>query len=999
MTIARETSGFGTRFLFGRTQHNGIDYAVPVGTNVYINKPMTVITAREMPGYGNTLQLRDSDGLIHTFGHLSQIVVKHGDTVEANQLVAYTGGGRGQAGSGQSTGPHLHYDVRDASNKFFDPKAINPKTGEPYQNAAGFTPGQPLRNGAITLRDSDALRRTRPDVTNNVGATGATRVTKDTGATGATGATGLTDEQRRILFDRNTTTTQAPSASRSPDDRASGATGPRVIVTAKRQRVVKPNPLEQYSNYSYGISLHAMTIQKYNQVCVDGTSYTTNDNSVLIASGGRRSNDFSRNQYFENDMYFENFKMDCFIGLNAQTRASNVVDISFTVHEPVGVSLLDRILLVAQEKQIKQWDLMPFVIQIDFFANTDSGDVLNLIPDLTKRVVIKIIDIQITVSGRGAEYRITALPQAHVAQLQTVSTIPLNIEITAQTVGEYFDSKRDSDNVNPRSDTTPNSQTQVKARSLPAALNAYQKFLQTNNKKEHADTYVFEIDSEIAQAKIFNASSNATVTVPSANKENSNLQLQRGAHKITAGTNIKEVINQILASSDFYKENIDEKNSSDEKAITVHKITHTVKYGEFDKKTNLYQKTITYKVNKYEYFNQKYPEAAKGFPKLVDKEYNYVYTGKNQQILDLKIDFNTMFYTVVTAFEQNQELARIQAKREKLDNDSDRDSKDPLTPNRALYSPGADRHTALDQGDRKSIESSDFFRSLMQNSRGDMLNIQITIAGDPDLIKQDELFSPRQSSTSIPTDQGQIFCTLNFRFYDDIDQDSGLYKGGKTSVFSGKYSIVTVKNIFERGQFTQILDCIRLPEQPTTPSQSAVNDLYARAQDLINDNASDAEQQAGGLYGPPSETENDETVRLANRYPLSPKGVDRHGNALGQYVDYFTRINEYGEKYYPSPLSDPKLKDLPPVALGDFEIVVKPQHPSLELTGDQNDEIIEGTVKFPDGRVMEAFAVKPSVSIRPRTERQINVQFGNKIITGLVSDRTQKVYFLDFSLE
>lgn len=989
--VARETSGFGTRpNLFGRTQHQGIDYAVPVGTNVYINKPMTVVTAKEMTGYGNTLQLRDSDGLIHTFGHLSQIVVKPGDTVEANRLIAYTGGGKGQAGAGQSTGPHLHYDVRDADGKFLNPKDTNPKTGQPYQNAAGFTPGHPLRNGALTLQDSDALRRTQPDVT------------KPVGATGVTGATGLTDEQRRILFDRNTTTTtQAPPEQRSSDDSLSGATGPRVTVTAKRARQVKPNPLEQYSNHSYGISLHVMTIQKYNQVCVDGAPYTTNDNSVLIASGGRRSSDFSRNQYFENDMYFENFKMDCFIGLNAQTRASNVVDISFTVHEPTGVSLLDRILLVAEEKQIKQWDLMPFVIQIDFFANTDSGEVLNLIPDLTKRVVVKIIDIQITVSGRGAEYRITALPQAHVAQLQTVSTIPLNIEITAKTVGEYFDSKRSSDTVNPRSNTIPNSQTQVKARSLPAALNEYQKFLQTNKKKAHADTYVFEIDPEIAQAKIFNPRFNATETVPPATRTNSNLELEKGTHKITAGTNIKEVINQILATSDFYKDSIDEQNSSDEKAITVHKITHTIKYGDFDKITNLYQKTITYKVNKYEFFNQKFPEAPKGFPKLVDKEYNYVYTGKNQQILDLKIDFNTMFYTVVTAFEQNQELVRTQAKKEKLDNDPDRDSQDPLTPNRAFYSPGADRHTALDQGHKKSIESSDFFRSLMQNSRGDMLNIQITIAGDPDLIKQDELFSPTQSSTSIPTDQGQIFCTVNFRFYDDIDQDSGLYKGGKTSVFSGKYSIIAVKNIFEKGQFTQILDCIRLPEQPTTPSQSAVNDLYARSQDVINDNSSDVEQQAGGFYGPPSETENDETVRLTNRYPFTSRGYDKNGNALGVYVDDFTRKNEYGDVYTQTPalFNNPKLLNLAPAAYEGFLIAVeKPQLPSLTLLENGDAPIIEGTVTFPDGKTMKAFAIKPGIS-GPRGSRTISVKFGNKQITGSVNDRKEEVYFSDFTIE
>jgi len=55
-------------------------------------------------------------------------------------------------------------------------------------------------------------------------------------------------------------------------------------------------------------------------------------------------------------------------------------------------------------------------------------------------------------------------------------------------------------------------------------------------------------------------------------------------------------------------------------------------------------------------------------------------------------------------------------------------------------------------------------------------------------------------------------------------------------------------------------------------------------------------------------------------------------------------------------------------------------------------------VTFPDGQVMEAFAVKPNVP-SPRGERQIIVQFGNRRITGFVDDKRKIVYFPDFSLE
>jgi hypothetical protein len=601
-----------------------------------------------------------------------------------------------------------------------------------------------------------------------------------------------------------------------------------------------PNILEKYTNYTYGISLHYMTIEKYNSVMVKKTEYTTNDNTVLIASGGRRNAEFSRNPIFNDDLYFEDFKMNCVIGHNAKSRGSNAIEISFTVVEPLGMSLIDRILKVADAAGIRQWDQMPFVIQIDFFANSPDGSIQSPIPNTTKRICVKIIDMRIKVSTKGSTYNMTAVPQTHVALSHTNSSTPANFEVMAKTVKDFFDSGGNVGEFGSSMTTARDEKNQAgqkksfKVYSYAAALNSYQKQLKENKHQEQADVYKFEFDSEMADAEIFVPDKTPISRTPTQNNDNKNAKLDRekGLIPINAGTNIKEVINLILRSSKYYRSQILDKDTnnnnemetqnqsymsslSSDQPIKSHKILTTVEYGEWDSVRKQYQKTITYKVQKYMYYNTKYPEAPRGLPKNVDKEYNYMYTGKNQQILDFDIDFNTMFFTTLTVMENRYQRDRVQVTK-----DENKPSPSPAKTGEGQvhYSRihpvinQAQDSLQITQQDKRFVEATDLFKSMMSDSRGDMINVKLKIAGDPSLIKQDDTFS--NLNNSIPTDKRELYVRLFFRLPTDIDQNTGLYKFENSNIFSGIYRMITVENLFERGQFTQTLDLIRMFDQP-----------------------------------------------------------------------------------------------------------------------------------------------------------------------------------------
>lgn len=107
LSILRVTSSFGMRThpISGRRKmHTGIDYGAPTGTPVWSIGAGTVIYAGRKGGYGNTIEVRHTAGVVTRYGHLSRILVRRGQSVRQHQTIGAVGS------TGYSTGPHLHFE-------------------------------------------------------------------------------------------------------------------------------------------------------------------------------------------------------------------------------------------------------------------------------------------------------------------------------------------------------------------------------------------------------------------------------------------------------------------------------------------------------------------------------------------------------------------------------------------------------------------------------------------------------------------------------------------------------------------------------------------------------------------------------------------------------------------------------------------------------------------------------------------------------------------------
>ncbi|MER5770176.1 M23 family metallopeptidase [Streptomyces sp. NPDC001985] len=104
------------------SNHSGQDFAVPTGTSVKSVGPGTVVKAGpngagDGPAYGNAVVIKHDSNTYSQYAHLSRVDVKIGQQVSGGQQIALSGN------TGNSSGPHLHFEIRTTPNYG---SAVNP---------------------------------------------------------------------------------------------------------------------------------------------------------------------------------------------------------------------------------------------------------------------------------------------------------------------------------------------------------------------------------------------------------------------------------------------------------------------------------------------------------------------------------------------------------------------------------------------------------------------------------------------------------------------------------------------------------------------------------------------------------------------------------------------------------------------------------------------------------------------------------------------------------
>jgi murein DD-endopeptidase MepM/ murein hydrolase activator NlpD len=125
MPGAQVTSCFGPRW---GTAHEGMDYAKPAGTPILSVGAGTVVKSGEAwDGYGNSVFVDHGNGYLTHYAHMSKTAVSYGQKVKTGQVLGYEGS------TGDSTGPHLHFEVHKGMWNQIEPAS--------WLRAHGVNPG------------------------------------------------------------------------------------------------------------------------------------------------------------------------------------------------------------------------------------------------------------------------------------------------------------------------------------------------------------------------------------------------------------------------------------------------------------------------------------------------------------------------------------------------------------------------------------------------------------------------------------------------------------------------------------------------------------------------------------------------------------------------------------------------------------------------------------------------------------------------------------------
>ncbi|MDI9886082.1 M23 family metallopeptidase [Streptomyces sp. HNM0645] len=126
------TASFNQGGAMWSNKHSGQDFAVPVGTPVKAASGGVVVKAGpngggDGPAYGNAIVIKHANGKYSQYAHLSKINVHVGQSVNTGKLIALSGN------TGNSSGPHLHFEIRTTPNYG---SALNPAN---FLRAQGVT--------------------------------------------------------------------------------------------------------------------------------------------------------------------------------------------------------------------------------------------------------------------------------------------------------------------------------------------------------------------------------------------------------------------------------------------------------------------------------------------------------------------------------------------------------------------------------------------------------------------------------------------------------------------------------------------------------------------------------------------------------------------------------------------------------------------------------------------------------------------------------------------
>jgi hypothetical protein len=636
------------------------------------------------------------------------------------------------------------------------------------------------------------------------------------------------------------------------------------------------NPLEKFASYTPLWTFACLKPEQFNNPATYRGKPGALTN-VVFSSGGRYDDKRPRTESGSPEFYVNNFQMTSVLAPNSKTGNSNAITFNWEIYEPYSMGLLLESMQVAARNAgyLNYMDNCPYLLRLDFQGYDETGQPFKGQEKLTRYFVCKLKKVTFDVNEQGSVYKVEAIPYNHLGYGNLINQTYTDISLEGGSVREVLVSGQ---------------------KSLINVLNSKQAQLVKDEKQFYPDTYfvwfptsaldnpptpVTNIDAAsfpvndddgnplpgydptppqeyggnaIGLSSLdFDIKSGGTYPMTDEGDayDDKTGVIDRGSVRLspkgrtlmfTQGQTITQMITSIVLNSQYVYTVFDEAKKNPTGEIFWFKVDVQIQLRQFDSKRGDYAKHIIYRVIPYKVHSSVFsaagavPPGYKQLTQKIVKNYNYIYTGINQDIVKFNLQFNNMFFTGTKPSKENNNRNIANKGTSNTSNDPEVTTKANDTTNSA----GLASLTGTNKtGPRLGNEAQDptgesnvskevaqqFQDAFLQGGSGDMINADMEILGDPYYLVDSAIanyFAPEfkegiNSDGTMTYDGSDVYIYVTFRTPTDVFPETGLYnfKNKGVSPFSGIFKIIKVDSTFKDGLFSQNLKLTRMQKQPS----------------------------------------------------------------------------------------------------------------------------------------------------------------------------------------
>lgn len=603
------------------------------------------------------------------------------------------------------------------------------------------------------------------------------------------------------------------------------------------------NPLHKYQTYNCLFTLAVLDRTQLNS----GRFSAPEIKNIICSTKGDWNNPGKRasTTFGSFDYWIDDVSITSQPSFAPSTGNSFATKVTFRVVEPYSMGLFMLTCKEAASKAgyLQNYQTAPYLLMIEYAGYVNEQPQID--SKLTRYIPIHFIKVNFRVTGSGTVYDCEAVPYNEMAFRENAARSLTDVTLRGADVRTLLKGPE---------------------KSLETAIR--QQLIEATRQRNLDRTDQYEIifpkdyqstsddGNDISRSIVFNDLNDAgTVPFPDYDKVFNNNRNIVNSQRVTINPDknfhfpqsikIQDIIQEVVIRSRYITDQIEGNTIKTDSRGFVNwfRIETHVRDLEDNPQYNRQNRIYVYRVVPYRVHVSRLNPPNTQTPNLqnlrnsVSRIYKYVYTGQNTDIIDVNLEFNQA-WTITTPFDAGTRTGTNNANQGGLGAGGApaAQSRDPTSTGPAAIPPagssnGNDLSPTQDVtgyqptrvvggagNDSEKTAQTRFLISRIAND-GDLLNLELTIHGDPYYLPSSGMgnqIMSRQSDNelddgSMNYQESEVHVLVQFRTPIDLDPVSGLYKFDKeVNLFSGLYMVRQVESKFVKNNFTQTLSLMKV---------------------------------------------------------------------------------------------------------------------------------------------------------------------------------------------